>query len=360
MSEPIERAGGVMAWLLKAPIQVSLGLHRGGVAGWLDQERRIPFVYGEITGYFLAGLAGLMRGGASDPMVMQKMDAALNWLVRFSGNGAPLLTRHYLTPGGTDWRNQFCFSFDLAMMLRGVAMMPAANSSRESTMVALRQRLVSFIDENDRLRPAMPVNGCDPDPPRRWSTRRGPWQVKTAAAILSSLAPSSTGRLKHAAMNTIADWRHQDTPLLELHPYLYFLEGLLMAGLLCGDPGAWDDAGSGFRRVMACQRSDGGLPAARPGTSVPDRSDVVSQALRVGCILKALGRWQDEQGRLDALCRHLARFEGPEGDVFFYPPMPGERYRNVWNALFAFQALTFFGHLSAGNAQPREWIRDLI
>jgi hypothetical protein len=112
---------------------------------------------------------------------------------------------------------------------------------------------------------------------------------------------------------------------------------------------------------MACQRNDGGLPASRRKPDLPDRSDVTAQALRVGCILKALGRWSDERFRLKALSCHLARFESSDGAVCFYPKgATGENYRNVWNAMFSFQALSFFNRLEMGKAEPRKWIRYLI
>lgn len=358
-------ANRIKAWLMKAPIQLEKGPHIGGIAGWLDDQNRMDFVYGEITGYYLTFLAWLSRSTRSDLAIQKKMNAALHWFGNFNGNRRAPLTRHYLKPGAGDWRNRLCFSFDLAMMLRGVSMVPReGNQDRAAELrTAIIRKLEAFVDENGRLLPVLPVEGNSPDTPERWSTMPGPWQVKAAAAILSSDMEGRSARLHSAAINTVNYWRGRHAPVENLHSYLYSMEGLMMFGLLYHDPTVWDETGRMFEHLMAFQRKDGGLPVSFTDTDAADRSDVVAQALRIGCILKALGRLANtiHISRLALLSRNLARFVSPEGSVCFYPQTVKEGiYRNVWSAMFSFQAFLFYNGLEEGTATPEEWIRYLV
>ena len=73
------RSEGLRDWLLHAPIQPEDGEHRGAVAGWLDEDHRPAFLYGEVTGYYLT-CGGFMARDAGSELLRQRLDAAESWL----------------------------------------------------------------------------------------------------------------------------------------------------------------------------------------------------------------------------------------------------------------------------------------
>lgn len=216
-NEAAELAGRIRSWLLNAPVQAEAGVHRGGVAGWLDDRDRMEFIYGEITGYYLVWLAWMAGSSRLGAAAMEKVNAAAKWIGARNRNGAPAKTRNYLEAGAGDWRNRLYFSFDLAMMARGASLAPWEGDDHPAAApLGVVRLLENCIDENGRLLPAIPADGAPTPTPRGWSTRPGPYQVKAAAAILSSGFTRGADRLRAAARSTITHWRNRHPPPAEL------------------------------------------------------------------------------------------------------------------------------------------------
>ncbi|HEY0613765.1 MAG TPA: hypothetical protein VGC96_03950 [Candidatus Elarobacter sp.] len=340
------RSDDLRDWLLFAPIQPLSGPHRGGVAGWLDEADRPAFVYGEITGYFLTCGRFMARHDDSEAL-RRRLTAADAWLDSV-WRDAPPPTRHYLAPAAPDWRNEAVFSFDCAMMLRGLNGIATERAAR--TRATIEAALLRTVGPDGTLRTHVPRAG-DAALPERWSTRPGPFQLKTAAAILS--APCSAP-LRAAAEATAARWlgwycAHE--PAGELHPLLYHIEGLLLLGGQRLDWALWRFAAEIFGEIMARQRRDGDLPSTLSDASSESRSDVTAQALRAGSLLAAAGfLTAGDARRLGGLAEALSGYADRGCGVRFRRANPAEAHVNVWCTVFAYQALSLYERTGAGTA----------
>jgi hypothetical protein len=303
----------VGAWLRHANIQARCG----GVAGRLRRDGQPAYIYGEVTGYWLRW-ASLY---APDPV---RMSAAVEFLGRSWADGAPM-TR---IGAQHDWRNHAVFSFDLAMMVRGLA--DAAPIVGEARCVAAAARLWPLLQRliaPDGLLAAVLTD----DPavlPVRWSTHPGPFQAKTAAALLSAPWGWLPHDLDAACQHTLRRWRDKASDHGHLHARFYALEGVACSGESI-DPAA----------VLADRRADGAWPeeAAHPGRS--PRADVQAQGLRLLCLTP------EPAPQLESALQALARHVCVDGSVAF---RTGDTDANIWCALFAHQALDWCEGLQTG------------
>ncbi|MBI2149084.1 MAG: aldo/keto reductase [Acidobacteria bacterium] len=262
MATSIARTGtdlqvAVADWLLTSNVRIRSGRQAGAIAGWLNERGEPEFAYPEITGYYLSWLA-LAAGLRPEADLRPIAAAAVQWLSTVTSADRPPSTRYYFVDCD-DWRNDATFPFDLAMICRGLR--------------AVR-RLVPAYPRRDVLQNllhhALPAGDVLPvfinqrrDLPDRWSTRPGPFQLKTAAALLSFE--------NHPALwNTFYRWSGRVLDAIddgELHAAFYALEGLVQFGVR-GKPEALREAAECFDVLI--DRIDG------------VRSDVVAQALRLG------------------------------------------------------------------------------
>src|SRR6185295_4003231 len=137
--------------------------------------------------------------------------------------------------------------------------------------------LLRFVGEDGSLRSAIQLHNHSGKTPAHWSVEPGPYQIKTAIAIL--LAPECWVEepLVSSARKTIQQWRGsiESHPPGDLHPLLYSLEGLLLYGLARHDASACQTAARAYRRLLEWQEPDGGLPASVSGHNGHRRSDVI-------------------------------------------------------------------------------------
>jgi hypothetical protein len=298
----------IAAWLTSASIQQTNGAGRGGIVGKFNENGRAMFLYGEITGYWLRWASIY----APDPA---RMGAAVEFLQDQWSGSDPAPTRF---GAGTDWRNGALFSFDLAMLLRGLAdATPVAGHDRcARTAARIVPWLDRMVDAQGLLLSHRALNAAEL--PARWSTRPGPSQAKTAAAILQA-DEWLTPQLRSAARQTLAYWRERATEHRDLHPRFYAWEGHACAG------GAIDVA------TVLAECDDAGMfpeQAGVPGS--PSRGDIQAQGLRLLCLGAAPDRARDAVAT--ALLQHVQT----DGSVRCHLDEPGG---NVWCALFAHQAL---------------------
>jgi hypothetical protein len=358
----------VEQWLLSSKIQPQSGPHRGGVAGWLNDKGSPVFLYPEITGYFLTWLTFLSEKNRDSEMVAERAGMAIDWVARhYDGTKAPD-TRVYLEPcREADWRNSGIFAFDLAMLARGTA---AARSlldteQRRSTLARLVELLVPFCSEGTALVAFKPADReAAPIHSGKWSVNCGPYQSKVAVAILSANTYAELpGSLHSTAASSYSQWRThsiRNEIHAEPHPAFYHMEGLAIAAINGWDPEVWRILADAYLQAVGLKN-----PAARyarffNGAASENRSDVLAQALRMGCIIRS--RNLDESAELDEKLEHLystlCGFAAQDGALFFSKSEP--RHKNVWSALFAHQALSYYEAVSAGRPIPDRWIQLLV
>lgn len=268
----------ICRWLLYSPIQIQEGEHRGGIAGWLDAQNQPQFAYGEIAGYYLSSLSFMAQSNCDAPKINHRMRNAVEWLnVCYKNNPIPA-TRYYLNSNiSKDWRNQVIFSFDLAMIVRGLSKAGSVlGASICADVLAQVCNLLScLLDDDGCFRSHVALNNAV-NIPITWSTQPGLYQVKTAAAILLSQAPAN---LRCAAKLTL----HKESKRLaascfssDLHPLFYYLEGLLLLAVHRFDEKVWATITDVYSVVMEYQADNGSLPASLSNRSVASRSDVIA------------------------------------------------------------------------------------
>lgn len=365
----LKRSTDIKRWLLSAPIQQETGPQRGGIRGWISETGAASFIYPEITGYYLTWLAFMAFDVPQNEPLRVKARDAVSWIINRFKNGEIPATRIYMGSPRSDWRNRLCFSFDLVMMLRGTALaahLVPASAELHQGIHRLIQQLGRFRHPDGVLKSVIKTSASESPFPAKWSTLAGPFQLKTAAAILSVIGFPIPARLRATAKKTLCFWRtafDNHPPEGELHPVFYFLEGLLLSGCSKNDGYAWSHAAAVYETVMIHQRKDGGLPASLAKNGSADRSDVVAQALRVGCILKGLGilSGQNWDCRIEGLFNRLCHFITEEGAVAFLPISPkSHMHLNVWCAMFASQALHYYEALSSGHRVDETLVRQWL
>jgi hypothetical protein len=356
--------GQIENWLLNSPVRVRQGPYRGGVAGWLNEEGLPEFLYPEVAGYYLTWLSSL--GPSSGEHVGNCARQVISWAAeQFHGDELPA-TRLHMKGEAEEWRNCGTFSFDLAMLLRGAATAASQvdNSGADRLISHLLACLQRFCSEGTIL-PFLPIRNSVQLPPK-WSVLPGPHQTKTALAILSLPRNSVPSDLWAAAVSLYWHWNRyfaNRKPEGEAHPLFYHLEGLVLAGAYEVDPDAWFRCCKAYSDLMALQAEDGSLPSSlnEPGTC--ERSDVLAQGLRIGCLLVARnylrGRvWNEKLWRLFAA---LQAYIDRNGAVRFSSgAWPQSRHRNTWSAIFTHQALRLLQSSMCGELPGTNLVNFLV
>jgi len=334
-------------WLFRT-VQLERGPDCGGVIGSTSSVRGPEYLYPEAAGYFLTWLAflGSMRGVTPD--LSARAFRAATWLSHQAGDG--LTTRRYLNGEAQDWRNRGLFSFDLAMACRGVAAVRGwiPQELADECLDRLLRLFSRLCPGDGSLMPVLPrTNAKTRDLPCRWSTRPGPYQLKSAAAILGIPREIAGIRLHEEMARVYFRWRdhYREHPADdELHPLLYHIEGLVL-GFACGiDDGGLTVAGALYptilRRVRSCARSD-----------------VLAQTLRAGCLvpLPTGGHGAMTRPR-EAL---LGLLEENGAPVSRRVPHGGARHWNTWSAIFSHQALALLDRVEHGEI-PRRAEMELL
>lgn len=310
-------------------MRIRTGRHAGAIAGWLDERGEAQFAYPEVTGYYLSWL-NQVAAYRPELNVRPAVNAAIAWLSTVTSDDCPLATR-YFSDNRDDWRNGATFTFDLAMICRGLYAVRrlAPEQPRRDVLRKLFREVLSACDV---LPVAIDVRRELPD---CWSTRPGPFQLKTAAALLSVQ--------EHPTLwKTFFRWRGRVLDQIdpgELHSAFYALEGLMQFGIL-GNLGALQETATCFESLF---------PAIRDA-----RLDVVAQGLRLGCSLRYFGflqssRWND---RLIELLSRLESFISDFGGVSFRTFASKPVHFNTWAAIFAWQGLIMSEPASSLNCNP--------
>lgn len=283
----------------------------------------------------------------------------MGWLARASQGNVIPLTRQYLACDEEDWRNLAVFSFDIAMVVRGIS--HTLSQQLSPLAYPLLKRYVAYLlelcDSNGHLLPFRLRDGwTGRSLPDTWSTQEGIHQLKIAAAILSippMLAPVQLSQVAERLYLRWADCSWDEIRATPFHPVFYFLEGLLFHSICGYDPEGIGKVVGIYERIMELQDSSGYLPAGPGVGPAPCRSDVIAQALRIGSVLRRFGhlsgaRWD---AKLRGLANALLDFVSTQGAVSQYPiRAPYMQCWNAWCSMFAYQALLLYAAV-AGRKQ---------
>ncbi|WP_144404398.1 hypothetical protein [Belnapia sp. F-4-1] len=354
-------------WLVSDDVVLTEPPHvSGGIINYREADGMWDGVYPEICGYYLQFLAHASAGSPSAPH-REIAARVIRWLDAEGGEGAPLtLYRRIEDLSAVDWRNRCLFSFDLAIILRGLGMaearwpgiLPARMMARYGNSVARiveRGRLASHVLRDGRRDVPIPV---------KWSTTRDVHHVKSAAALAGLGQP----RLDAIAQETARDEgvlldQQQRRRMRELHPFLYSIEGWLTFWAQTDDAQCLQRAATSFAYLCAeFDRDTADLPPSAGTREAAARADVLAQALRAGVILKAaaaldaatLETWRAMAPRLH---RNLAGRLSPQGGVEFDKV---RRDRNSWASMFAWQAFSVWDQARARSLDARAAAGSLI
>lgn len=338
---PLDDARRCLAeWLLSSSVVRAMDGGSMGVVNWLEEDSDdYDGFYPEIGGYYLSFLSLVAGVDAPEPRCIQLARGVLDWFNQAGQTVAPATIERRL---GTvnDWRNACLFTFDLAMIVRGMMMV----DERWPGLVSkkLLDRYASAIvdlQQDQRL-----GSHCLRDPhtlisvPNKWSTRVDVHHVKAAAALQGVDHPVST-----LARATLDHWRSQEpSKVRELHPALYMVEGWLIVWASTGDPADLARAAVMFAAVLdTLDPVSMVLPAVAGEAYSSSRGDAQAQLLRAGAILETAHAlaprtaecW--EQVR-DGVIRSLLSRISPIGGIRFDLK---SGHRNSWASMFAWQAL---------------------
>lgn len=307
------------------------------VVNWLSPDDDVhDGTYPEIGGYYLSFLAQVADLDAPAVTCRAMAEKVLRWFDRADGTPATIERRR---PRVGDWRNDCLFTFDLAMIVRGMMAVDArwpgivaptllSRYADAAMAIGVDGRLGSHLLRGDS---AMVV-------PVKWSTQVDVHHVKAAAAL---------GGLDHGvaalAEATLAAWRAKPRQAVrELHPALYFIEGWLIAWARSGDRGDLRHAAEMFVAVLETLHVEtADLPAVAGHGYAGSRGDAQAQLLRAGLILDradaldaaATRKWR---GLVDQVAMNVVDRIAPQGGVTFDRT---SGHRNSWASMFAWQAL---------------------
>jgi hypothetical protein len=361
-------ADRIRDWLLSDDVQIRGGDHDGGVLGWVSTNMEDRFVYPEIMGYYLTWLAFVAEEDDRwADRCAERAHRALDWLRRGRGGW---LTRDYLTSSNNkDWRNFALFTFDLGMLLGGIGHWVHSHAfAAELQVVALR--------ELDGISPfhgllgshALRAGHDEHALPRRWSTVPGPHHVKVAAHVDLS-RPAHPGLLA-LAERTREHWTGimtADRGTIDVHPVLYFLEGLVLHASATDRELPLDLLDAILSRILTGQHAEGDLAERANPRGGLRRADVTAQALRLCAILLARDNRAGHDtlpGQARSLCTALLdRYLHEGGGVTSFPSRGDDSGAanppNVWTTIFTYQALRLYESVLRRTVAPPALVRRL-
>lgn len=340
---------GLTGWLLSDAVLRSSSARAGaGVVNYVGPDGQWDALYPEICGYYLQFLAqAASLPGSEDARLRLAAVRVGSWLNLAGGLSAEPLTLYHRNEADSDWRNSCLFTFDLAIILRGIA---AAEAQWPGSMPdGLEQRYavsLARININGRLnshlvRHHLPLI----DIPEKWSTTLDVHHVKAAAALVG-LQRSDLDALARTTLQDEAKLFNKEKAgrMRELHPFLYSIEGWLTIWGQTQAPEALQLAANAFEMILSqVDPVSGEMPPTANAFGAVVRSDVLAQTLRSGLVLEAAGQLKGTYAHLWghtrlALADAILARQSPEGGMLF--DQVGY-HRNSWASMFSWQALHF-------------------
>jgi hypothetical protein len=341
LSSPIPPAG---EWLLGSGIQET----SGGVARYYraDVGRNLP-VSTEITGYTVSACVYLHSVTGCEVFLERALRAA-RFLTRAAWEPNAGVLPFEIDPPA------FAYFFDCGIVVRGLLAAWRAAGDQEclDTAVAVGRHMTGdFRAADGSLHPVLMLPSKDPlaRDPLRWSQSEGCYQLKAAMAWwdLAEATGDESFREPYEqaldrALATAPDFLpghpNRCHVMDRLHPFLYFLEGLLPA---IDQPRCAAALAEGIERTARYRNE---LAAEFV------RSDVYAQLLRIRLFADQAGVARLDYATADCEARCLAEFQ-TAGGGFYFGRKDGAflPHVNPVSAVFALQALEMWRSVSAGD-----------
>lgn len=327
-------------WLLSGQVVRREPGLAGGVISWLDRDGRWNGLYPEIAGYCLLFCTLLADAGQGEARARR----VAAWLDSIAPDGEPP-TIILASGDAEDWRNRALFSFDLAIILRGLlAARSAFPGSVPDGLLDRVVRTLGRLDERGQLASHRTRRGGLL--PEKWSTTQGCHHVKAAAALLAVPDPRTVALAHGTAEARWAQFLAAPETRHPLHPLLYFVEGWLIF---------WSHTGKAEHLERARLGFDSAVVRAQDWPL--ERGDVIAQMLRAGTLLDAAGlappAWPATSEHIASAL--LARIAEDGGLTF-----NAEGHKNAWAGLFAWQALDVLLAHRSGRLSARGAARTII
>ena len=351
VTSEVARAG---RWFLGSGIQEK----SGGVARYYraDLRRNLP-VSTEITGYALSALVYLHSVANDDRgLYLNRATAAANFLAHTAWDAQSRVMPFEIGPA------ERAYFFDSGIVVRGLLSAWRATGCEKflEIAVAVGRSMAEDFASGDGYHPILSLPGKQPvaRDPLSWSKSAGCYQLKAAMAwwdLGEAVADTSFRDLYDRVLDdALRTWEsflpgHPDRIKVvdRLHPFLYFLEGLL--------PRAAEP------RCQAALRA--GIPIAarhlRNLAPAFERADVYAQLLRIRVYADCAGAAPLDRTEAAFEAKRLASFQSSDSDPrmdggFAFGRLHGSCIPHVSPVptAFALQALTLWDAYSAGPVQP--------
>jgi hypothetical protein len=327
----LNRAG---RWFLDSGIQEP----GGGVARYrrTDTPSNLP-VSNEITGYAVSTLVYLYSLTKQEEYLERALGAA-RFLTRQAWDRAlEAFPFEFIPPG-----NGFSYFFDSGIIARGLLAAWRISGDAEFHDVALAcgRSMARDFEAGGCFTPILRLPekravACD----HRWSRSSGCYQLKAALAWLDLFETTGETCLRDSYRQALAFSLSTHDAFLpgdpdshrvmdRLHPYAYFLEGLLP---VAGEPDCAAALSAGIERLACYLREIG------PGFV---RSDVYAQLLRVRLFADSAGAVPLDRDAAAFEAEQLAGFQSMDAD----PQVAG----GFWFGRKGIETLPFINPVSAG------------
>jgi hypothetical protein len=228
------------------------------------------------------------------------------------------------------------------MIATGLISFGRASATAEYTEcgVELAQELAGLVLRTAKLAAVAPY-GPSSGRAAQWSTVGRAHLTKCVQALLLAEEEQAAQRLCAITLDEQSEEGFFPTTpgqsTVMLHPLLYAVEGLWIAGSATGNRELTKAAERAVAWACQQQLPSGGLPRlVSPSGPGPEQNDVTSQAIRAASLLEL--PWP---GREQALRRllNMARPDGDHGQAVVYQPRSEDIHLNTWVSMFAEQAL---------------------
>jgi len=347
----VTRAGG---WFLRSGIQEP----EGGVARYYRADlRRNLAVSTEITGYTLSALVYLHAVTKDDRgAYLERASSAARFLTDAAWDQAGATMPFEIDPVA---RTYF---FDCGIVVRGLLSAWRATGSDEflDVAAALGRSMATDFAAHDGYHPILSLPDKRPveRDPLSWSRSPGCYQLKAAMAWWDLWEATGDAQFRELYDRVLADSLRSWSKFLpghpervkvvdRLHPFLYFLEGLLPR--------------SGEPRCAAALRRGIPMAATHLRSLAPEfeRSDAYAQLLRIRLYAAWAGvvPLDRDDARFEA--QRLAGFQSSDSDPrvdggFSFGRLHGAciPHVNPVSTAFAVQALSMWDAYHTGAAQP--------
>ncbi|MDD5382229.1 MAG: UDP-N-acetylglucosamine 2-epimerase (non-hydrolyzing) [Candidatus Margulisbacteria bacterium] len=387
VEEAIEHAAN---WLLASGIQNLSGDpdKKGGVYAWYDEKNETyPYLYSEITGYFISACLYLhaRRGDATS---LERARLAAKWLTEqaLDTQASLMRTRYYLDEEKSEFASAYSFkggvtySFDNGIIMNSLMNLYKATGDEAYFKVAcaIARSLIEKFQMNDGLFHATYgiQEGKPMDDMSVWSRHPGSHHAKLALGLLDIYDKTGEEEFMNSALRmcrTALNYQHDNGRFAVFrqerdtftHYHLYSAEGLLYVATRSSKPPDSPVQSSNFIFAEKAYRAfnwllrtmfiahTGGISKSYINHSpvALETSDIIAQTIRLGALFKSAGLLNEAQEQkirfiverlLAFQCRssNTAAFggfyygQGSTGDVI--------PHVNSWATIFALQALDMY------------------